>query len=181
MKLSALNVIARTSVLQYADGDKTISEIAGELNVETVMEGSVRYADDRVLVTAQLIDPATNVHLWSDSYSREFSDIFAIQADIAMNVANALEAEFSSAEQARIEERPTSSPAAYALYLQALDTWRTADQATLQSLLDRAIVLDPDFALAYALKAMIGFLAMVNTVGATGVDATERDALEPWL
>jgi len=62
-KLSALNVIARTSVVQYADGDKSIPEIAAELNVEIVMEGSVRYADDRVLVTGQLIDPETNAHL----------------------------------------------------------------------------------------------------------------------
>ena len=103
VKLSALNVIARTSMMSYAGTDKGIPEIAAELNVETVMEGSVRYADGRVLVTAQLIDPNTNAHLWSDSYNREFADIFAIQADIAMNIANALEAEFSVTEQESIE------------------------------------------------------------------------------
>jgi TolB-like protein len=109
-KIDALNIIARTSMLQYADQTKSIPEIADELNVETVMEGSVRFADDRVLVTAQLIDPVTNSHLWSESYNREFADIFAIQADIAMNIANALEAEFSLEEQAQIEELPTDSP-----------------------------------------------------------------------
>ena len=85
VKLSDLNVIARTSMMQYAAGDKSIPQVAEELNVETVMEGSVRYADGRVLVTAQLIDPVTNAHLWSESYNREFADVFAIQADIATN------------------------------------------------------------------------------------------------
>ena len=118
-KISALNVIARTSMERYANSDQTIQEIAEELNVETVMEGSVQYAEGRVLITAQLIDPRTNTHLWSDSYNREFSDIFAIQADIAMNIANALEAEFSLEEQASIEETPTDSPEAYVLYLRA--------------------------------------------------------------
>lgn len=147
-KFRALNVIARTSMLQYAGGEKSIPQIAYELNVETVMEGSVRYANNRVLVTAQLIDPRTNAHLWADSYNREFSDIFAIQADIAMNIANALQAEFSPAEQARVEKISTESPEAYASYLKALsgsESWRSD--------LEQAIALDPNFALAYALKA----------------------------
>ena len=177
VKLSALNVIARTSVMQYAEGNKTIPEIAGELNVETVMEGSVRYADDRVLVTAQLIDPVTNAHLWSESYNREFSDIFAIQADIAMNVANALEAQFSSAEQARIEERATSSPAAYALYLQALDGFGRDDHTIISALLDRAIALDPDFALAYAMKAVYDANSVVDTGASQAAEAAERDEM----
>jgi len=154
-KLSELNVIARTSMMQYADGQKSIPQVAEELNVETVMEGSVRYANDRVLVTAQLIDPQTNAHLWSDSYNRDLADVFAIQADIAMNIANALEAEFSLAEQESIEAIPTDSPAAYALYLRAL----IAPSASLDDFrraisdLDSAIGLDPDFASAHALRA----------------------------
>ncbi len=118
-KLSNLSVISRTSMLRYADSDLSIPEIARELNVGTVMEGSVRYADDRVRITTQLIDAATDEHLWSETYEREFSDIFAIESDIAMNVANALQAEFSLEEQQRIEEIPTDSPEAYALYLRA--------------------------------------------------------------
>ena len=128
-KLQNMNVIARPSVLQYADGQTPISEIAEALNVETVMEGSVQYADGRILVTAQLIDPVTSAQLWSDNYDREFADIFDIQADIAMNIANALEAELLPAERERIARAPTDSPAAYALYLSAVEASRSKRSA----------------------------------------------------
>lgn len=92
VKLRNLSVISRTSVVRHTDSDLSIPEIANELNVETVMEGSVRYAGERVRISAQLIDADTDEHLWSDVYGRDFSDVFAIQADIAMNIANALQA-----------------------------------------------------------------------------------------
>jgi len=152
-KIQNLNVIARTSVMQYAGAARPITEIARELNVETVMEGSVSYADGRVAVRAQLIDAATGAHLWSDSYNREFSDVFGIQADIAMNVANALEAEFSPAEQAQIEQIPTDSPVAYELYLRALSESAFGERDRSHAYLDQAIALDPEFALPHALKA----------------------------
>jgi TolB-like protein len=166
VKLSRLSVIARTSVLQYAGTQKTIPEIARELNVESVMEGSVRYADGRVLVTAQLVDAATNLHLWSESYEREFANIFAIQSDIAMNVANALEAEFSPAEQASIEKPPTDSLEAYELYLAAQDEYRspTTVPKALESV-DASLVLDPEFARAWALKSQILDLLSQGAVG----------------
>ncbi len=148
VKLSALNVIARTSMQQYANTEKSIPEIARELNVETVMEGSVRYANGQIRITAQLNDGITGAHLWSETYTRDFEDIFAIESDVAMNVANAVGAEFSLEEQERIEKIPTESSAAYALYLSALlrgSDWRIV--------LDRAIALDADFALAHAMKA----------------------------
>jgi TolB-like protein/Flp pilus assembly protein TadD len=148
-KIADMNVIARTSVLRYADGQTSISEIAAELNVETVMEGTVQYADDQVRITAQLIDPETGAHLWSDNYDREFEDIFAIQSDVAINVANALEAEFSLREQASIGSRPTESLEAYVFYLRAL----ASDRAQWRGLIDRAIELDSEFALAHARKA----------------------------
>ena len=118
VKIRALSVIAKTSVMQYADAPPPISQIAEELNVGAVMECSVRYAGSAILVTAQLIDPETNSHLWSDTYPGDLSDlstIFAMQADIAMNIANAVGAEFSLEEQERIEAIPTDSPAAYEL------------------------------------------------------------------
>ena len=138
-------------MLQYADGQTPISEIAEALNVETVMEGSVQYADGRILVTAQLIDPVTSAHLWSDSYDREFADIFAIQADIALNIANALETELSPAEQESIEKIPTDSPEAYTAYLRSLSA--STDEGTLTAL-NQAIALDPNFARAYAARAV---------------------------
>ena len=171
-KLSALNVIARTSVMQYADGEKTISEIAKELNVKTGMEGSVRYADEHVLVTVQLIDPETNSRLWSNSYKRELSDIFSIQADIAMNIANALEAEFSLAEQEALEKQPTESPEAYALYLRAISRFGPPNGL---SDLDRATRLDPEFALAYALKAYRQSTVVLGLRGANSVEASELE------
>lgn len=181
--LRAVNVIARTSVMQFANGDKAISEIARELNVETVMEGSVRYADGRVLVTAHLINPETNVRLWSESYNRDFANIFAIQSDIAKNVAATFGATLSQLEQARIETPATSSPAAYALLLQARDASETGgnDAAPAYALLDRALDLDPDFAQAYAYKAFLDARSLVNTVYALAVDAPERESLERSL
>jgi len=154
VKLSALNVIARTSVEQYRNTEKSIPEIASELNVETVMEGSVRYADGQIRITTQLNDGVTGAHLWSETYTRDFKDIFAIESDVAMNVANALEAEFSLEEQASIEKIPTDSPAAYALYLQQLDLRGINNVPSAVQLLDRALELDPEFAVAYGLKAL---------------------------
>ena len=119
-KIRDLTVIARTSVLQYAVDPPPIPEIAAALKVEMVMEGSVRYANDRVLITAQLIDGRTGAHLWSDEYNRGLADIFAVQAEIAAAIAMALEAEFSTTEQNDIERPLTDSPEAYALYLKAL-------------------------------------------------------------
>ncbi len=149
-KIQAIIVIARTSVLPYADRETPIVEIARVLKVGTVMEGSVQYAEGRVRVTAQLIDPDTNAHLWSEDYDRDFVDIFAIQSDIAMNIANALEAEFLLSEQESIEKLPTQSSAAYALYLQSLRQGYIEARESL----DRAIMLDPSFALAHATKAL---------------------------
>jgi len=167
-KIRALNIIARTTMIQYAARDRSIPEIAAELNVETVMEGSVRYADGRVLITAQLIDPATNAHLWSESYNREFADIFAIQSDVAMNIANALEAEFSLAEQERIEKLPTESLEAYSLYLRAKQEG-IGVASDMSFYLDEALAVDPDFALALGTRAWRRSVEL--RYGATGEDA----------
>ncbi len=119
--IKGMNVISRTAMLRYADGTTPIPQIAEELRVETVMEGSVQYANGRVLVTAQLIDPTTNAHLWSENYDREFADIFAIQADIATQIAIAMRTQLSADERLRIAKQMTSSPEAYALYLRAME------------------------------------------------------------
>ncbi len=159
-KISDLTVIARTSVLSYPGSGKSIEEIAEELNVETVMEGSVRYAGDLVRITAQLIDPATGGHLWAETYEREFSveTMFAIESDIAANIAMALEAELLPSELASIENSPTVSTEAYDLYLRARSLPEVSiypeTLPTHLGYLDQAISLDPSFALAYAEKAM---------------------------
>ena len=180
-KLRNLNVIARTSVTPYAESKPSIAEIARVLNVESIMEGSVRYAGSRIRVTTQLIDARTGAHLWSETYDREFDDIFAIESDIAMNVANALIVEFSLEEQAAIEAPLTASPEAYELYLQAREAIRTAlpgSSQTAHQLLDRAIAIDPMFARAHATKAMLYSAALVNTTQGTGVAPEGREELE---
>jgi TolB-like protein len=178
-KLRNLTVISRTSVARYANTDLSIPQIAEELRVGAVMEGSVRYSNDRVRIQATLIDPTNDQPLWSDTYERDFADVFVIQADIAMNIANALETEFSSSEQQTLERKPTSSPAAYALYLEARAILRSAvanDSA--HALLDRAISIDPEFGLAYGLKAIIYSVSFVNSAGGQGVAPEDRTALE---
>jgi TolB-like protein/Flp pilus assembly protein TadD len=178
-RLGNLSVISRTSMMRYADSELSVPEIARELNVETVMEGSVRYAGNRVRIAAQLIDAATDQHLWSEAYERDLADIFAIQADIAMNIANALEAEFSEAEQEAIEQEPTTSPAAYALYLQSRNLYGTPGSvAAAHALLDRAIAIDPEFASAFGRKAFLASASFVNSVQGAGVAPEGRNALE---
>jgi adenylate cyclase len=170
VKISSLNVIARTSVLQYAEAPLPIPQVAAELNVGAVMECSVRFSGTAILVTAQLIDPVTNSHLWSDTYPGDLSDlsaVFAMQADIAMNIANALQAEFSSAEQERLGRQTTISAEAYTLYLRALSLNNGAEFAQQLSLLSKAIEQDPEFALAYAYKARVIASAMRFGVGRT--------------
>ena len=173
VKLRSLNVIARTSVLQYAGAARPITEIARELSVGTVMEGSVSYADGRVAVSAQLIDAATGVHLWSERYNREFSDVFSIQFDIATNIANALEAEFSVEEQESLQERPTDSIEAYALYLHAI----SFSSAVNADHLSQAITLDPGFALAYTARAHTYIQNLLGITGANRDQAAEFERL----
>ena len=169
-KVKDINVIARTSVKRYAGSDKPIVEIAAELGVGTIMEGSVRYAGDRVRVTAQLIDAATENHLWSEVYERELADVFAIQADIAEKIADALAAELSVAEKESIEKLPTTSPEAYALYLRVTTIIQDLGMShaslpelrvTARSHLDAAIEADPDFALAYVQRGHL-FASLLN-------------------
>jgi adenylate cyclase len=166
-KLEDLNVIARTSVLRYARDPPPIPEIAEALKVQTVMEGSVRYAGDKVRVTAQLIDGASSAHLWSETYDGDLRDVFTIQADIATAIAAALEAELLPETRARLEKPTTESTAAYALFLRARNESNVVNYPEAIALLDRAIAIDPDFGTAYALRAWLG--AWTQTVGLTPV------------
>jgi len=156
-KIRDLSVIARTTVMQYEDDAPPIPEIAAALRVETVLEGSVRYAGENIRVTAQLIDGASGIHLWTEEYDGSRADIFGIQSDIAIKIAMALEAELSPAEQQSIAREPTNSPEAYEYYLRARtlvpNIGTTSVPEAFHQSLDRAIELDPEFALAYAVKS----------------------------
>ena len=152
-KIRALKVISRTSVMPYKKRDQSVREIAGILDVATVLEGSVRRAGSRVRIVAQLIDAAADRHLWADTYDRDLTDIFAIQSDVALHIATALEAELSPDERRRIRKKPTDDVQAYQLFLlgkHCLVRW--TDEGVAQGLkhLEQAISRDPNYALAYA-------------------------------
>ncbi|HEY7671552.1 MAG TPA: hypothetical protein VIC71_04985, partial [Gammaproteobacteria bacterium] len=175
-KIRTLRVISRTSVMRYENTDLSIPEIGRELDVGALVESSVRYAAGRIRVTAQLIDVTTDQHLWSEIYERPFEDIFAIQTDIATKIAAALEAELSNEERASIEAPLTHSPDAYALYLRALATF-AATAPTLeasQAYFDQAIALDPEFAQAYARKALYYLLPLGAAITAMPEDPIQR-------
>ncbi len=159
-KIGALRVISRTSVMGYRDSEMRLGEIADELGVRYVLEGSIRRGSNVLRVTAQLIDAETDEHLWAETYDRPREDLLAIQSDVAQRIAEALHAELTPEEQARIAARPTDDMEAYDLYLRALDYGRIGDAADHEAqgrnwrlavdLLQRAVERDPEFALAWA-------------------------------
>ncbi len=183
-KIRDLNVIARTSVLRYVGSDKSIPEIAKELNVETIMEGTVRYAEGSVRVTTQLIDTVTEAHLWSETYTRPFENIFEIETDIAREIANALEAEFSLAEQESLATQSvSSSPEAFALYIRAIELWQSSPPtpeilASVEADLERVIALDPGFAQPDAVLADIYAERLFVNIGTTENWRTRRVEIE---
>jgi TolB-like protein len=177
-RIRDLSVIARTSVAQYAGAGRSIPEIAAELRVQAILEGSVRYADNRVRVTVQLVDGTSGKQIWSEAYSHDLKDVFDIQTDIATSIASSLEVELMPAERARIEKPPTDSPAAYALFLEAMDLSNRAKVRESIAVLDRAITIDPEFALAYAQKAYQGAWSMVNSAMAAPGDPSTLQKIE---
>lgn len=177
-KIRGVNVIARTSVLRYADNPPPVPDIARELKVETVMEGSVRYAGDAVRVTAQLIDGNSGAHLWTEAYDGDLSDVFGIQTDIASKIAASLEAELLPETRARLEKPLTDSPAAYALFLRAIDANNKLEFNKAIEFLDRAIELDPAFAAAYAYRSWHAAWSLINTSLAASDDPQILQTME---
>jgi TolB-like protein/Flp pilus assembly protein TadD len=154
-RIGSLKVISRTSVSRYENTTKSIPEIARELGVATVMEGAVQRAGDTVRVNVQLIDAGTDQHLWAESYDRSLTteNLFAIQSEISDAIARALQTELTADEQRRINERPTENLAAYSAYLRGLRGLARREVGTMREALaefQRAVELDPDFALAWA-------------------------------
>jgi TolB-like protein len=149
--LEDLTVISRTSVMPYEESELTLPEIAEELNVRYLVEGSVQRSGDEVLIVAQLIDARNDRHLWADRYRRDFTDVFQLQADVAERIAGSVEANVSPSEEERLRRRPTANTTAYDLYLRAREV-RTSggEDATVIELLRQVIALDSTFAEAYA-------------------------------
>ena len=159
-KIRELKVISRTSVLAYKGGTpRSLKEIARQLGVNHVVEGSVRRDGDQVRVSVQLIDARTDTHLWAEQYDRDLADIFVVQTEIAQQIANQLRAELSTAEQSALAERPTADLVAYAIYTKARQidayNWEGEEQGVTRKieLLEKATERDPAFGLAYCALA----------------------------
>ncbi|HEY2800898.1 MAG TPA: hypothetical protein VGI85_09905 [Chthoniobacterales bacterium] len=154
-KIDDLKVISRTSTQRYKSSPENLVEIAKELSVAYVLEGSVQKVGDRVRVNVQLINAPTDTHVWAEVYDRTLADIFAVQSEIAGTVAKALRVKLSSREQEAVALRPTENPEAYDAYLRGVAIWNSLSMSpeSLQKMAEaysRAVELDPSFALAWA-------------------------------
>jgi adenylate cyclase len=164
-KIADLDVISRTSVMRYKDTEFSLREIGEQLGVATILEGGVQRAGERVRINAQLIDARTDEHIWAEQYDRELTDIFAIQSDVARQIAAALEATLTAAERDRIERAPTADQEAYDLYLRGRHFWSQRGDGLQRGLhyFQRALEKDPDYARAHAGIAdcynLLGFYA----------------------
>ena len=152
-KIGDLRVISRTSVEKYRDTDMGIPEIAEELNVSYLVEGSGQRVGDQVLLNIQLIDASVDRPIWGEQYSRKVDDVFALQNEVARKIADAIQAIVTPAELTRIEKIPTGNLVAYDYYLQALESFHTRTSEGLEKaipLFEKAIENDGQFSLAYA-------------------------------
>ena len=152
-KVADLKVIARTSTQKFRSAPENLAEIAKQLGVRNILEGSVQKANDQVRVNVQLINALTYAHLWADTYDRRSTDIFAVESEIAKNVADALQAKLTGSEKSSIARAPTADPEAYELYLKGRFFWNKRSGADLRKAIEyfnQAIAKDPNYALAYA-------------------------------
>ena len=184
-QIDSLRVVARNSSFQFRGQNVDIREVAEKLNVETVLEGSVQAAGDKIRVTAQLIQAKTGFHLWSGNFDRQLDDVFAIQDEIAEKVVSALQVSLGDEEVARLAQRNTENVDAFREYSLAL---REMDEFSFESLpravehLDKALEFDPGYAIAWASKGLT--YSLMNRLGLITSDkfaAAGRPAVEKAL
>jgi TolB-like protein/tetratricopeptide (TPR) repeat protein len=154
-RVADLTVVSRTSAMRYRNTELSVREIGAELGVGAILEGSVRRSAGRVRIVAQLIDVATDTHLWAETYDREVADIFAVQSEVAREIASALGRTLApvAAQGAGVREHAPTDPETYELYLRGRHLWNQRSAAALRSAIqyfEAAIARDPAFALAYA-------------------------------
>jgi adenylate cyclase len=167
-KVRDLHVISRTSVMEYKGTSKKVRQIASELGVGHVLEGSVRRAGSRVRITSQLVDARMDRHLWAESYDRQLDDVFAIQSDVAQRIVDSLQATLTAKERARLESRPTESVEAYEWYLKGRHALARRNEASLRAAIDafrKAVEADPSYAQAWS--GLADGLALLPSFGAT--------------
>jgi TolB-like protein/Tfp pilus assembly protein PilF len=154
-KIDELKVISRTSTHRYKSSPANLPEIARQLGVAHILEGSVQKSGDKVRVTVQLIRAATDSHVWAETFDRNLTDIFAVESEIAENIAKALRAKLTPGEQRAVTAKPTQNPEAYDAYLRGLALWNGINASAesmkkAEEYFRRAVELDPKFAEAWA-------------------------------
>ena len=152
-KIAELKVISRTSTQRFKSSPTDLRQIAQQLGVANILEGSVQKSGDQVRVNVQLIKAATDAHLWAESYDRKLTDIFAVESEIARTVAEMLQAKLTGSAAHVLAARPTENPEAYQLYLKGRYFWNRRTEESMKeaiSYFQQAIALDPSYALAYA-------------------------------
>ncbi|MEY2506452.1 MAG: hypothetical protein QOH01_781 [Verrucomicrobiota bacterium] len=160
-KIKDLKVISRTSVMGYRNkGARNLRDIGKELGVASVLEGSVRRVGNRVLVNVQLIDTATDQHLWAERYDRTLTDSISLQGELAAEIAGALRSTLTAEEKARVESKPTDNPDAYVAYLRGREAHLRPETSrenflSAESFYKQAIALDPKFVLARARLSLV--------------------------
>jgi len=153
--IAGLKVISRTSTQQYQSKPRNLRQIAKQLGVANILEGSVQKAADQVRVNVQLINAQTDSHLWADTYDRKLTDIFGVESEIAKRIADSLQAKLTGREEQTLAVKPTNNPEAYDAYLRGL-AFEARNGAWIDLLIkaigfyERAVQLDPEFALAWA-------------------------------
>jgi TolB-like protein/Flp pilus assembly protein TadD len=155
-KVADLKVISRTSTQHFKSAPDNLPQIAKQIGVAHVVEGSVQKANDQVRVNVQLINAMTDAHLWADTYDRKLTDIFAVESEIAKTIAETLQARLSGSEKSSMAKAPTENPEAYELYLKGRFFWNKRTGVDLRKSIEylkQAIAKDPGYALAYAALA----------------------------
>jgi TolB-like protein len=180
-KIADLKVISRTSTQQYQSKPGNLSEIAKQLGVANILEGSVQKAADQVRVNVQLIRVASDSHLWADTYDRKLVDIFAVESEVAKAIAESLQAKLTGGEQQALAVKPTNNSEAYDAYLRGLalearTSTSPSDSEKVVGFYERSVQLDPTFALAWARLSRANAQVYFSGLDATSArrDATER-------
>jgi adenylate cyclase len=166
-RIGDLKVISRTSTQRFKNSGDQISDIAKQLGVANILEGSVRKAGDKVRVHVQLIDAGNDAHLWAERYDRQLDDIFAVESDIAEKIANALQAQLTGAERRAIAAQPTTNIEAHQLYLRGRYHWRNfyaPGYERVREHFEQAIALDPSYAPAYSGLSLYYSWAAANAI-----------------
>jgi TolB-like protein/class 3 adenylate cyclase len=182
-KIGALKVISHASTQQYSARPSNLPEIARQLGVANILEGSVQKVADLVHINVQLINAATDEHLWAESYDRKLENIFGVEAEVATAVAEALKAKLTSAEQQVLGQKPTNKPEAYDAYLRGLSYalrsgYFESDTLDAIKYFSQAVELDPNFALAWTWLAKESALGYFNNAGLPGLRDTAKRAAE---